>query len=424
MEINTIERTKDLKPHKFNVALFEMLKGSDYESLKKDIAKSGVKVELHVLPDKTVICGHQRLRIAKELGIEHLRCKIVDGLDTEDKIKEYIIVDNLLRRQLTPEKRAFLLDELSRVYEKGRGYRTDLKEPQVMTTSSYNDVDKKPQEEDKAGNNIELKKPIKDSVGKKEDVNIKTAKIANVSPKTVQRARAYVKVVKKDPKKYTKRNGTLQNISTVLKKVSDEKKKRDTKPLPEGKFNVILADPPWKYNERADGEKTKFGGGAGGHYPLMSLEEIKQCIGKDGKSIKDIIADSAVLFLWTTFPRFKEALEVMESWGFKYITAGFVWTKLNPKNNKPFFGVGYYTKSNHEPCLLGRRGEAMKPFTDTVSSAILSPRREHSRKPDEAKERIKQMYPKASAIELFAKHYPDEKSEETDQYWKQWGDEC
>jgi len=49
----------------------------------------------------------------------------------------------------------------------------------------------------------------------------------------------------------------------------------------------------------------------------------------------------------------QEALDVIKAWGFEYKTVGFTWVKTNPKNNKPFFGVGWYTKSNAEVCLIG-----------------------------------------------------------------------
>jgi ParB-like chromosome segregation protein Spo0J len=128
MEIMTQEKTRDLKPYKFNEEIFGNLPKNKYESLKEDIKKKGVKVELHILPDKTVICGHQRLKIAKELKIEHLRCKTVYGLDTPEQIREYVIVDNLFRWQFDTKRWYLLLDELSRIYEKGRGFKGEHKE--------------------------------------------------------------------------------------------------------------------------------------------------------------------------------------------------------------------------------------------------------------------------------------------------------
>ncbi len=163
-----------------------------------------------------------------------------------------------------------------------------------------------------------------------------------------------------------------------------------------GQYQVIYADPPWKYNSRAN-HKTRFRGGACGHYPLMSMKEIKDL------PVKNIADDNAVLFLWTTFPYLKEQIEVFEAWGFKYKTVAFNWVKLNSQNLKPFFGVGYYTKSNAEVCLLGTRGKVLKPATNKISSIILSPRREHSRKPDEARKNIELLYPNTKRIELFAR---------------------
>lgn len=173
---------------------------------------------------------------------------------------------------------------------------------------------------------------------------------------------------------------------------------------------VILADPAWKYNSRAD-HKTRFRGGAFGHYDLMSTAGICEL------PVASLLGpkEPAILFLWATFPMLKDAMQVIDHWGFKYKTVGFTWCKLNKKNGKPFFGVGHYSKSNAEVCLLATRGKTMKPATNSVSSLILTPRREHSRKPDEAYERIEAMYPTERKIELFARNYRRD--------WLSWGNE-
>ena len=161
------------------------------------------------------------------------------------------------------------------------------------------------------------------------------------------------------------------------------------------KYNIIYADPPWKYNSRAN-HKTRFRGGACGHYALMSMDEIKKI------PIPKITADNCALFMWCTFPYLADQIKLFEHWNFKYKTVGFTWVKLNKKNKKPFFGVGYYAKSNAEICLLGIKGK-MKPVNNTVSSVIISPRREHSRKPDEARDRIVELFGDIPRIELFSR---------------------
>lgn len=177
--------------------------------------------------------------------------------------------------------------------------------------------------------------------------------------------------------------------------------------FPNKKYAVIYADPPWKYNSRAN-HKTRFRGGACGHYKLMSFSEIKLL------PIPDIAEDNCALFMWCTFPYLLRQITLFGYWGFRYRTVGFTWIKTNPKNGKPFFGVGYYSKSNAEVCLLGMKGQ-LKPVSNKVSSVVISPRREHSRKPDEVRSRIVELFGDLPRIELFAREKNDG--------WDVWGNE-
>lgn len=145
--------------------------------------------------------------------------------------------------------------------------------------------------------------------------------------------------------------------------------------------------------------------------------------------VEHLTDNDAVLFLWVTMPRLPLGFEVIKKWGFTFKTCGFTWIKLNSRNRKPFFGVGYYTKSNAEICLIGTRGKVLKPAVNSISSAILeadeeiefpevailSERREHSKKPDEARRRIEAMYPDIPKLELFAR--------EKAPGWDIWGNE-
>lgn len=175
----------------------------------------------------------------------------------------------------------------------------------------------------------------------------------------------------------------------------------------EKRYSIIYADPPWKYNAR-NNIATRFGAGAGGHYCLMTNKEISAL------PIGNIAADNCALFLWVTFPYLDKQIAVMEAWGFTYKTLGFSWVKTNLKNGKPFFGVGYYAKSNCEVCLMGIKGKMM-PISNRVSSCIISPRREHSRKPDIVRERIVELFGDLPRIELFAR--------QTVAGWDCWGNE-
>ena len=102
------------------------------------------------------------------------------------------------------------------------------------------------------------------------------------------------------------------------------------------RYHIVYADPPWKYNARKN-TSTKFGGGAMGHYPCMTLKEIKNI------EVSKITEQNCALFLWTTFPKLQESLDVIKEWGFTYKTLAFSWHKLN-QDGSLFFGVGSYTK--------------------------------------------------------------------------------
>lgn len=168
------------------------------------------------------------------------------------------------------------------------------------------------------------------------------------------------------------------------------------------KYGIIYADPPWKY------EMKKGQGVAENHYQTMSIEEICQL------PVKELAEKNAALFLWVTFPQLSEAFQVMKAWGFAYKTVAFVWIKQNKSGNGFFLGLGYWTRSNAEICLLGVRGKPRR-VSKKVRQIIVSPLEQHSKKPDEARERIVELMGDIPRIELFAR-------KET-AGWDVWGNE-
>lgn len=161
------------------------------------------------------------------------------------------------------------------------------------------------------------------------------------------------------------------------------------------KYNIIYADPPWEYKESGGGHR----GTAGLPYPTMNIEDIKNL------PIKNIKAEKCILFLWVTFARLEQGLDVIKSWGFDYYSIGFNWVKTT-KNGKLFWGMGYYTRSNSELCLIGvphNKQNRLKPINRDVLSVIMSEKREHSRKPDEIRNLIVKAIGDLPRIELFAR---------------------
>jgi N6-adenosine-specific RNA methylase IME4 len=163
--------------------------------------------------------------------------------------------------------------------------------------------------------------------------------------------------------------------------------------VPDKKYNIIYADPPWQYKVYA---KKGKGRSAENHYHTMSIEEIRSL------PVKRIAADDCILFLWVTFPCLPEGLSVMENWGFSYKTCGFNWVKRNRKADTFFLGLGFWTRSNSEICLLGTKGKP-KRVSKAVPQICDARIMEHSRKPDEIRSRIVNLCGDIPRIELFAR---------------------
>ncbi len=168
------------------------------------------------------------------------------------------------------------------------------------------------------------------------------------------------------------------------------------------RYSVILSDPPWWYNNRkAGGErsnKTKFGGGAMKHYPLMKDKDLLAM----ADAVKAITADNALMFMWATYPRLDFAIPLLNAWGFRYATVGYTWIKMTKKGDKPIYGSGGYTASNPEIVLIGVKGSLGRPVKKMTPSVIMTPRMGHSVKPD-IHDRIRAMYPQGKALEMFAR---------------------
>lgn len=178
------------------------------------------------------------------------------------------------------------------------------------------------------------------------------------------------------------------------------------------KYDIILADPPWHFQNYSADEPGKIHNrqrGATRHYPTMALDDI--CNLPVGR----LANDNAVLFLWACWPLMPEAFQVINAWGFEYKTLGWIWVKSNPTGYGHFMGQGYYTRSNSEPCLLATRGKLPKPTDRSVLSIIYSPVLEHSRKPDTQYAKIEALYPDMRYLELFARRKREG--------WASWGNQ-
>lgn len=167
-------------------------------------------------------------------------------------------------------------------------------------------------------------------------------------------------------------------------------------------YDIIYADPPWTYDNKG------CEGAAANHYQTMSMEQLCTL------PVAEISAKNSVLFLWTTFPKLSEAMRLITAWGFRYKTVAFVWIKQNRKADSLYFGMGYWTRSNAEICLLATKGKP-KRKSASVFQIVLSHVEEHSKKPDEVRDRIVMLMGDLPRVELFARQKTDG--------WDVWGNE-
>lgn len=156
------------------------------------------------------------------------------------------------------------------------------------------------------------------------------------------------------------------------------------------KYQIIYADPPWKYNDK------NCNGACEQHYKTISLHGISSL------PIWNISDKNCVLFLWTTYPMLAEALYIIKCWGFQYKTIGFQWIKLNKKNKAPFYGLGRWTRGNTEPCLIATKGKPKRIAKD-IFQLIQEPIMQHSRKPNKVRTEIVRLMGNLPRIELFAR---------------------
>lgn len=182
------------------------------------------------------------------------------------------------------------------------------------------------------------------------------------------------------------------------------------------KYSIIYADPPWPYNNPQSGDPAR----GGKTYATMTMEEIENL------NVQSIAAPDCALFLWATMPKLVEAFEVIEAWGFRYITCAFVWVKLNPtgellRKNKDvllrkgvYSGLGFWTNGNAELCLFAKQGHPQREARN-VKQIVIAPRGRHSAKPPEVRDRIVRLMGDVPRIELFAR--------ELAPGWDSWGDE-
>lgn len=179
------------------------------------------------------------------------------------------------------------------------------------------------------------------------------------------------------------------------------------------KYQVIYADPPWMYNDKrkvkdmrsVGGSSSGFG--ASEEYSVMSMSMLHSL------RVDQIADDNCVLFLWSTSPFLREAIELMKRWGFEYKTVAFVWAKTRSKGSFARL-LGRWTMGSCEYVLLGTKGNPKRIQKNTYQ-LLVEEHASHSLKPNTIRKRIVALMGDVSRIELFARNRTEG--------WDIWGNE-
>ena len=329
-----------------------------------------------------LVDGHNRYQIAQKHG---LKFEVEEKeFEDEDEVKEWMILHQFGRRNLSNYQRSVLALKLEEVF------RVKAKEKEAERKTTFQKSEK---------SNLENINTVKE-----------IAKIANVSHDTISRVK---QIEAKAPEEIKEKLATGEvSINEAFKavraienetnraRIKEELQAIDLKPT-EKKYSVIYADPPWMY----DGGKPlsdKYGD-VQKHYPPM--ESVDIC----ALPVADLAQNDCVLFLWATAPKLPEALKVIESWGFQYKTC-IVWDKV--KHN-----FGFYFSVRHELLLIAGKGKSTPNKTSELHDSVISIERsdKHSEKPEYFRQLIEKMY-EGEKIELFAR----KKSEN----WDVWGNQA
>lgn len=372
-------------------ALIPPLTAEEYAGLEKSIIREGCRDPL-VLWGDILIDGHNRWEICAKHGGIPFRTVQRDFGNRDDAML-WMIQNQFARRNLSSAQRIDMIMKYEEVVK------ARAKERQLTTLAQNTDTDREILPERDAGR-------ARDELGHMAGVSGKTyehgAKVLREAPDTVKQAVLSGEMSINQAYQQVRRQEKIDEVNRRI----DEHEKQQTGVIsmerPNRKYNIIYADPPWKYWESGNKNQEL-------HYKTMTIDDICDI------PVANLADDDCVLFMWATYPILKEAFRVIEAWGFNYSTAAFVWVKKNKNADTPFIGCGSWTRANSEICLLATRGKVLR-LDASVSQVVESPIEEHSKKPDIVRELITQLVGKLPRVELFCRH-PAEG-------WDVWGNEA
>lgn len=325
----------------------------DITELAESMRRHGLLHPIVITPDNRLIAGQRRLEAARQLGWSRIPVRVVDI----DAAAHAEADENIIRLDFTPSERVAIArtieaEERHAARERMRTRRSPGKSPgdQEATTA-----------------------------------RTRIARRVGTSYKTLERAREVVEAAKAEPDRFgylvekMDRSGSVNaaHRELIVQRKADDIAKNPPG-LPTGRFDAIVADPPWEYPAGTEFSLP---------YPTMTLDEIKAL------DVASLAADDCVLWLWTTNAYLRDSFDVVEAWGFEYKNV-LTWVKDR-------FGLGAWLRNQTEHCLLAVRGNPLwRPGSH--ATVLNAKRRAHSQKPEEFYTMVEALTP-GPKVELFCR---------------------
>ena len=349
--------------------LIPPLSNEEYKQLEANCLDEGIREPI-LTWNGYIIDGHNRYNIAQQWNLEFkTESKNFKG---EDEVKEWMILNQFGRRNLSNYQRSVLALQLEDVF------RAKAKESKAEKVSHFRNTGEVLQISATPDTRKELSKVAAVS----HDTIAKVKKIQEKAPEEVKAKLATGEVSINAAYKEIKKEEKKEELQQRRVLIENNVKKVDINNIPE-KFDIIYADPPWRY-DFAETSNRKIEN----QYTTMDNNDIA--------NMKVPAKDNCVLFMWATAPKLIEALDVMKAWGFTYKTHA-VWDKQK-------IGMGYWFRGQHELLMVGVKGKFSPPdSTIRISSVIKEERSQHSKKPDSIADYIDLAYYNKSKIELFCR---------------------
>jgi len=390
--------------------IFPMLAEHRRESFRASLdEKQNRPIVLH--RDK-VLDGRNRARELITLG------KPIDFVVFTGNLREatkFVIAENLERRDLTDAERAWIAGELGK-FNLGANQHSRKEGPPIGGGSlDLGDTPAAPETPMTTAERAELMNVSVRQVERADAVKAKGAEELQAAVKSGQVALSTAEDLAKLPAEQQREIVKLSDkeILEAAKKIRKEQndKRRAERmgrlaqqaagnsELPTArKFPVIYMDPPSKFSAGDSDRSTE------NHYPTMTEEDIAKL------PVSDLATDDAVLFIWTTVPWLRKTMNLIETWGFAYVSE-FVW-------DKRIAGTGFWNRNRHESLLIATRGKMPAPDPEALEPSLYPEERgAHSRKPEYFRDLIARYYPDLPKVEMFARGKLPEN-------WFGWGNEA